>query len=280
VIVLVGFFFGGLAAFGLVLAVLGAIGVEDAPARKRLAVPRFDTIFLRLGGAVAAGLVAALATHWIAAFGIGALAALLAPALIGAKAKRQAAIAKTEAVASWAEMLRDTMAASAGLQAAIVASARVAPAPITAEVRELARAMQRDGLVVALQRFASTVEDPTADIVVVALTVAATRQASQVGEVLDRAASAARASAAMRVSVEASRARTFTSARIIVAVTVGMACVLALVSGDYLEPFGTAAGQVVVFAIAVLFGLGLWSLNRLARIEPGTRVLLPGQEAV
>jgi Flp pilus assembly protein TadB len=210
---------------------------------------------------------------------MGALAVILVPSLVGARRRRDTVIAKTEAVAAWAEMLRDTLAASAGLQAAISASAPVAPAPIEAEVRELAGSMQRDGLPVALRRFALEVADPAADLVVVALTVAATRQASQLGEVLDRAASAARAASAMRVSVEASRARTFTSARIIVGVTVAMAVAIAVFSGSYLDPFDAASGQLVLVVIAGLFGAGLWSLNRLARIDTGPRVLLRGDAA-
>lgn len=275
---IVGFLLGGLTAVGVLIVVLGAVGVPDRPARPRIEWPRLDALAARVCVAIVVGVVAALATRWIAAFAIGALGALLLPSLVGARGRREAVITKTEAVASWAEMLRDTMAASAGLQAAITASARVAPTAIAPEVRALARSMQRDGLVPALQTFAGAVDDPTADIVVVALTVAATRQASQVGEVLDRAASAARASAAMRVSVEASRARTYTSARIIVAVTVGMGCAMALLSGSYLEPFATATGQLVLVVIAGLFGAGLWSLNRLARIDTGARVLLRTEE--
>jgi tight adherence protein B len=271
---MVGFVLGGAAAAGVLLSIVGAIGVPDRPPRRRAARPRVGSAASRLMWATAAGVAAALTTRWAAAFAIGAMAALLAPGLVGARARRDAVILRTEAVASWAEMLRDTMAASAGLQAAISVSARVAPAPIAAEVRELARSMQRDGLPTALRRFASQVDDPAADIVVVALTVAATRQASNVGEVLDRAASAARASAAMRVGVEASRARTFTSARIIVVVTAGMGCAIALLSRSYLDPFDDAAGQLVLLVIAGLIGAGLWSLNRMARIDTGPRVLL------
>ena len=276
---LVGFVLGGAAAAGAIVIVLGIVGVPDRPARPAPSLPRVDAAAARVIAAVVVGVGAVLVTRWIAAFAIGAFATLLLPSLLGARAKREAIIVRTEAVASWAEMLRDTLAASAGLQAAIVASSRVAPAPIAGEVRDLARSMQRDGLPPALRRFATSVDDPAADIVAVALTVAATRQASHVGEVLNRAASAARATAAMRVSVEASRARTYTSARIIVGVTVAMGLGIGVVSGSYLDPFDVAAGQVVLVVIAVLFGAGLWSLNRLARIDTGPRVLLRAEDA-
>jgi Flp pilus assembly protein TadB len=273
---MVGFLIGGMAALGCLVAVAGVIGVPDGPSRQRRSLPDIDRLLARVLLAIAAGVGAALLTRWIAAFAMGVLVVLLLPSLVGARRRRDEVIAKTEAVASWAEMLRDTLAASAGLQAAITASSKVAPASIEVKVRELATSMQRDGLPTALRRFALEIEDPAADIVVLALTVAATRQASHVGEVLDRAASAARATSAMRVSVEASRARTFTSARIIVGVTIAMAVAIATFSGSYLDPFDAAPGQLVLIVIAALFGAGLWSLNRLARIDTGPRVLLRG----
>ena len=58
--------------------------------------------------------------------------------LMGVRAERDRLMRRSEAVASWAEMLRDTIAAHAGLQEAIAVTARVAPAPIRTEVQTLA----------------------------------------------------------------------------------------------------------------------------------------------
>ena len=271
-----GFVLGAAVGLGLLLVLLGVAG-EDRPARRPATLPDLNGAAVRAGWAGLAGVAAAALTGWPAAFLAGAVAALVAPSLIGAKARREQVITRTEAVASWAEMLRDTMAASAGLQAAIAASARVAPPAIRAEVRELASSIQREDLPAALRAFAARVADPAADIVAMALIVAATKQARHVGEVLDRAAAAARASASMRASVEAGRARSFTSARIIVVVTVGMAALIAVFSRAYLAPFDTAVGQLVLVVIAGLFGAGLWSLARLARIDPGPRILIAAE---
>lgn len=272
-----GFVLGTLVGLGALLIVVGLVGVEDRPARHQLAMPDLNGVLLRGGGAALAGLLLSASTGWLAAFPAAVVAVLVAPEMIGAKARRERVIARTEAVAAWAEMLRDTMAASAGLQAAIAASARVAPPPIRAEVRDLANSIQREDLPTALRSFAAAVDDPAADIVALALIVAATKQARHVGEVLDRAAVAARASASMRTSVEAGRARTFVSARVIVAVTVGMAALIAVFSNAYLEPFDSSAGQLVLVVIAALFGTGLWSLSRLARLNAGPRVLIAAE---
>lgn len=271
---LVGFLLGSVVGLGVLLVVVGLVGVEDRPARRRAAMPDLNRMLVRGGVAAGAGLLASIATGWVAAFPATAAAMLVAPEMIGAKARRDAVIVKTEAVASWTEMLRDTMAASAGLQAAIAASAKVAPIPIRTEVRALASNIQRDDLPTALRSFAVAVDDPAADIVVLALIVAATKQARHVGEVLDRGAAAARASASMRTSIQAGRARTFVSARVIVFVTIGMAVLIALFSRSYLEPFDTSAGQLVLVVVAGLFAFGLWSLSRLARLDAGPRILI------
>ena len=274
---LLGFGFGAFAGFGVLLAMVGAVGLPERPPRPARPLPDLHRVVGRAATATAAGLGLALLTGWPSLFVVGAAGVAIGPTVVGGKARRQAVIARTDAVAAWAEMLRETMAASAGIEAAIAASAAVAPAPIRGEVMALTTSLQREPLPESLAGFAAAVADPAADIVVVALTVAATRQAGQLGEVLDRAATAARASASMRASIEAGRARSFTSARVIVAVTAGTAALLVLFSRAYLQPFNTAVGQLVMTVIAGLFSFGLWQLARLARIDPGPRVLLTGR---
>ena len=100
-------------------------------------------------------------------------------------------MARTEAVAAWAEMLRDTLAAG-GFREAILASRRVAPAPIAAQVGELAERSEYAPLGVALRQFAHAVDDPVADHVVAALVVATERQAAGLRDMLGRIAASAR----------------------------------------------------------------------------------------
>lgn len=222
-----------------------------------------ERVMMRIGLALGATTLGYLITGWLAAALMLGFAAYLAPSQVGRKASRAAGIARTEALASWAEMLRDTMAAAAGLQEAVIAAAKVAPPSIRTEARALAARIERQPFSDALAMFAAEVNDPVADLLVVALSTAADRQAGQLGEVLSAAATTARASATMRLRVEAGRARTYTSVRVTVIVFCTVAGGLIVFNRRYLTPFDTAAGQVMLLIIGGLFGAGLWTLSRL-----------------
>ena len=179
-------------------------------------------------------------------------------------------------MAGWAEMLRDTMAGSAGLEQAIVATAPLAPLPIRAEVATLAVRLEGERLAPALRAFADEVADPTCDLVVAALVLAAEHQAQRLGELLGSLAAAARDQATMRLRVEAGRARTRTSVKVIVGATGALVVGLALFNRGYLAPYDTAVGQLVL----LLVGGGLrrsafvW-LSRMTR--PAERRAVPHQ---
>jgi len=108
---------------------------------------------------------------------------------------------------------------------------------------------------------------------VAALMLAAERQSGSLGEVLGAAAASARSSATMRLRVEAGRARTYTSTRMVVGITALFALGMVVFNRSYLEPFDTAVGQLMLAVIAALFGAGFWSLGRLARADQPQRLL-------
>jgi hypothetical protein len=269
---IVGVLCGAAVGLGAILIFVGfrATPATMPPRRRRLAA---DRLLLRAAVFAGSSIAMFLLTRWPVGSVLAGGLTLIAPSLVGATARRHALITRTEAVAAWAEMLRDTMAASAGLIEAITASARVAPAPIAAAVHQLAAEIQRNPLGPALRRFADAVDDPAADIVVAALVVAAERQARNLGEVLGAAATSARATATMRLRVEASRARTYTASRLIVGITLTMTAALIVLDRGYLRPFDAAAGQLMLVVIAGAFALGLWSLSRLAAGNGPNRVL-------
>src|SRR5438094_111914 len=78
-------------------------------------------------------------------------------------------------------------------------------------------------LVPALRAFADDLADPTADLVVAALVVAAGTHAGRLGDLLGALARAARDEATMQLRVEAGRARTRTAVRVVVGSTTAMA---------------------------------------------------------
>lgn len=266
---------------GLVLVAAGVRGV-DVPATRSSAVSllRVEKLSLRLAVAVGAGAVVAAATRWPVASLAAVALGLVGPSLAGARQGGPVAIARSEAVAAWTEMLRDTMAGAAGIEGAIAASAQAAPAPIRAEVAALASRLERQRLVPALRAFADDLADPTADLVVAALVLAADRHAGRLGELLGSLARSARQDATMRLRVEAGRARTRTAVRVMVGATVAMAVGLGVLNRGYLAPYGSALGQLVLLMVVGCFAGAFWWLSRLARSSAPERFLVAANEAV
>jgi Flp pilus assembly protein TadB len=257
---------GAVLGLGLVLAIGGFTGRLHVPAIDVRALVRSgDTQLLSAGGAVVCGVLTYAATGWVTAAVFAAIGGALTPGWLARRRVQADSIAKTEAVAGWAEMLRDTMAAASGIHEAIAATAPVAPTPIRADVIRLAQRLQRDPLSVALDDFADQLSDPVGDLVVAALLVAGERQAGNLAGVLTAAATSARASATMRLRIETGRTRIRTSVRVTVVVFALVAVGLVLLNRSYLDPFDTATGQVVLAVIGGLFGLSTWSLARLAQ---------------
>lgn len=270
-----GVLLGAGAGLGVLLVALGWRGTDMTPGRPALSPLRLDGQVRRLAVAVAAAVVVGSVTGWPVAALLAGAGFWAIPKLF-AESKDQAALtAKVEAIAGWAEMLRDTMAGAAGLEQAIAASAPVAPPPIRAEVAALAARLERDRLGPALRAFADDLSDPTADLVVAALLLAGEHQAGRLGELLGTLAAAARDQATMRLRVEAGRARTRTSVKVVVGVTAGLAAFLAVLNHGYLAPYASPTGQLVLLAVGGLFAAGFAWMARMSRPQRPARLLRP-----
>ncbi len=272
------------AGFGVGVTLVAA-GLRGVPfpalggLRAGLAGPAGARRLARTALAVGVGLLVVVVTGWPVAGVLVALAVACAPGLLGGQPAHQRLVQRTEAIAGWAEMLRDTLAGAAGIEQAITATAPVAPTPIRAAVRALAARLEHQPPAVALGQFADELADPTGDLVVAALLHATGQQAGRVGEQLGALAAAARQDATMRLRVEASRARVQTSVRVITATTLGMAAGLALFGGGFLAPYATPVGQLVLAVVGGLFALGLRWLSALSRPVTPRRILTPAREA-
>jgi tight adherence protein B len=232
-----------------------------------------DRLLVRLAGVMGAVVVVAALTGWPVAAVLAGLGAWALPSVLGGAKVRAREVARTEAVAGWAEMLRDTLSAAAGLEQAIVATASVAPLPIRGEVIALATRLETERLVPALRRFADDLADPTGDLVVAALVLAAGHEARRLSELLGSLAAASRDQAAMQLRIEAGRARIRTSTRVVVGSTLVFAAGLILLNRSYLEPFSTPLGQAVLAIIGLIFGLAFWWLDRMGRPSAPERFL-------
>jgi Flp pilus assembly protein TadB len=264
---------------GLLLLIVGWRGVDPARPRRVQLRRRPDAAgdqrqVLRIGLTVAVGLLTGLATGWVVGAVLAGLACWALPRVLGRDREHARRVARIEAVATWTEMLRDTLSAAAGLEQAILATAPLAPPAIRGETTELAvRIENGDRLAPSLRALADQLADPTGDFVIAALVLAAEQQARQLGDLLGSLAHAAREQASMRMRVEAGRARTRTSVRMIVGTTIGFAVAVVLLNRPYLSAYDSAGGQVVLLIIGVLFSLGFAWLVRIARVTEPTRFL-------
>ncbi len=260
---------GAGAGAGLLLVLAGLRGATVLPTVSDMfpSVNRVEVALAWLGAAAAAALVVFMATRWPIGAAIAAAAVVWLPRAFAARADRGAGLAKTEAIASWTEMIRDNIAGSAGLEQALVASAAVAPEAIGTEVRRFSARLDRMPTVDALTRLGEELDHPSADLVVVALVNAARMEARELGPLLGRLAETIRADVRMRLRVEVGRARIRTSARIVVATTLITIGFLFVFSRQLLDAYESTTGQLWLLLVTAVFALGGWMLHAYGQID-------------
>jgi Flp pilus assembly protein TadB len=273
---------GACTGLGLWLAVLGALRrpraesptLRETAARWRGHLPSAltaRTAVMALGVGAGCWLV----TGWPVAALLTGIAVVALPPLLGPDTAAKGAAARLEALAVWAEMLRDVLASAAGLQQAVLATADTAPVAIRPALQTLAARLRAGKpLPAALEELAAELDDPVADLMVVALATAARRQARDLGALLGRLAAATRQRVSMQLRIEASRARVRTSTRVITAVTLGVAAALAVLHREFLSAYDSLLGQLVLAAVGLLFAAGYAWLHQISKLKQPPRVLL------
>jgi tight adherence protein B len=264
----------GLTAAAGALLLADGVRQRDRPTSSRRNPLPPDTS-RRLSLAIGAGMAGLILTRWpVAALAATALG-WFATDLFGGKGVRARAIARTEAIASWTEMLRDTLSGAHGLEEAIVTSAEVAPTAIRREVTALAVRLEREPLDRALRSFAEDLAHPSGDLVVTALTLAARGAVGDLNDLLGTLAVSAREEAAMRLRVDAARARLRTAVRVIASVTAATALGLILLNRPYLDVYGEPIGQLVLGVVVATWAGALWWLHRMSHFLTPERFLAP-----
>lgn len=254
-----------LSGLGVLMIVAGLTGRELFSPGTKVRLP--VALLRRVGVAFATGMAVAVVTGWVVGGVLAGLAVYALPKILGGKRERQAEIERTEAIASWTEMIRDSIVAASGLEEAVIATANVAPAPIASEVRTLVRRLEHQPLPDALGAFGNDLNHPSGDLVVAALVIAARMEASDLSSLLSRLADATRGEARMRIRVEVGRTRVRTATKVIVGVVVAAVVFLALVNRDYLAVYDSPVGQLVLAVVGAIFATGGWLLTRMARID-------------
>ncbi|GAB7048041.1 hypothetical protein JCM9534A_31670 [Catenuloplanes indicus JCM 9534] len=205
----------------------------------------------------------------VAAFAGGALAWLLtglpvagvlvgiaipgAPWLFTVGRAERRNIARVEALGEWTRRLKDVSNIGQGLQQAIVSTAATAPDTINNEVRTLAARLRagenpRDALLL----FADEMGDPVADQVVAALILHLTDRGERLSDVLSSIAAGAAADVATRREVEAKRTQPRFAVRFLTGVTL-LVLVIGLLNPEYMRPYGTVVGQVIMGSLGAAF---------------------------
>lgn len=272
---------GALLGLGLFTAVLAVVGLPQRPAgrptRRRASMQQRTS---RLVRGIGAGLVALLLTRWVVAgVALGLLAAYW-DRIAGSSTLEKQAINRLEALASWTESLRDTIAGAIGLEQAIPATAANAGASIRPSLNLLVDRLRiREPLPDALMAFSDDLDDASADVVCAALILNARLRGPGLRDVLTALASSIREELDMRRRIEAGRRSIRRSVRIVLLIVLGVMGMMTVLNRQYVAPFDSAMGQLVLLGVAVLLFGGLFWLRSLAAPSHADR-FLAGDDAL
>ncbi|MGW4497719.1 type II secretion system F family protein [Micromonospora sp. NPDC004336] len=285
---------GAACVAGLLLAVVALVGTRRPPARPgagrgldRLwkgsgATPREQRAHQALlVGALVAGALAFLVTGLPVVGLLVAVAVPGTPWLFSVGRAEQRAIARIEAVGEWTRRLKDVSATGQGLQQTIIGTVATAPEEIQEEVRLLAARLQAGWLArSALLAFADEIGDPVCDQVVAALILHVTDRGERLGDVLGSIAHAAAAEVATRREIEAKRTQPRFAVRFLTGMTLATVA-YGLLNTEYVRPYGTPFGQLVMAALGAAFvGLLTWVRSMSQPRRPARFLPAPDPEEV
>lgn len=206
-----------------------------------------------------------------------ALAALIAlwDRLFGGSREERLAITRIEGLAAWTESLRDTIAGAVGLEQAIPATTiNAAPSIRPALNLMVDRLRVREPLPDALMKFSDDLDDSSADLIVAALILNARLRGPGLREVLSALAESARDELDLRRRVEGSRRSTRRSVQIVVGVIGLMSGALVLFNRNYVQPYTSVEGQLVLALVLAIFAASVFWLRRLSGVAAPERFLV------
>jgi Flp pilus assembly protein TadB len=269
---------GAVVGGGVFLLVLAVVGVPQRdpskpPLFRRRTSARDGT--LRLARGIGVGVLTLVLSHWVVAgVGIGLLAAYW-DRVAGDARGEKLGIARLEALASWTESLRDTIAGAIGLEQAIPATTANAGAAIRPSLNLMVDRLRiREPLPDALLAFAEDVDDPSADVICAALVLNARLRGPGLRDVLTALAQSTREELDMRRRIESSRKSIRRSVQIDLVIVLSVMGGLTVFNHDYVRAYDSGLGQLVLLVVALIFFGGLMWLRRLATPEKTGRFLV------
>ena len=232
---------------------------------------------------VLGGAGVAVVTGWVVALVLVPAAVVGLPVLLSPPPSA-ARIGRLEALEEWTRSLAGVLTVGVGLEQALVATLRSTPDPIRPEVTALtARLRARWTTEDAVRAFADDLDDSTGDLVAGYLILGARRRGSGLASVLETLAESVASDVRSRRQVEADRAKPRSTARTVTLITIVVLLVLAL-TGDYIQPYGTPLGQLILTALLALYVLTLVWMRRMTAGPPlprfiGARTVGAGRDA-
>lgn len=264
----------GAGVFLLIVAVRGVTPNPAAPHRTSLEDRIRELWSLRGLVALLLGAATLLVTRWLVA-GVGMTVLCFAWRGLGGAASERRTMERLEALATWTESLRDTIAGAVGLEQGIPSSLRVAGPSLQAPLTRLVdRLRTRMPMGEALRRFADDLDDPAADLIIAALIINASLRGPGLRDLLGSLANAVREELDMRRKVFAERKATRRSVQIVIAVSVGLAVALAIFDHRFLTPYDGVVGQLMLAVVAAVYAAGILWLRKLAKFEAPERLLV------
>ena len=257
---------------GIALAVTGLFATTPVTKRHSF-TKRIDAATRQsMIAALVCAAVVGLATHWPVGAAIGGAAGwTLRSAVTSSPGHR--VTNRLDALATWIESLRDSVAAQRGLVAAIESTVPSAPASLRTNIEALVvRIKSGTPLDRAFAALASELADASADEAIAPLILASRFGGTDLQNLLGTAAANTREQLALVQRTEVARAKPRREMRLVVVVTLGFVLATLTIGHGYFAPFSTTVGQIVLLVIAALFAVGFASMHRLSRPQAMPRL--------
>jgi tight adherence protein B len=217
-----------------------------------------------VGGFAGAGLIY-FVTSWWAVFPIVMVGTVLFSGKFPKRAAASQDMAAGEALASWAERVRDAVQAGTGLVSAFHAAARSCAPQIAEHATELAERAGESGISPALVQFSGRIGLGSADSLVMAMIVAEQRGGRELVSLLTSEIEAIRHELAIEREESGIRQRYRTAVRIII-VTMGISMIgYRMLSPTFMAPYNSFTGQVVLLVLGAIMLAALSRIVRLSR---------------
>lgn len=275
--------YGGLLA-GLVAVGIVVVAWSFLPKRPVVKAPKqkvdieYEALLPWFAGQLALTVIAWYASGWVAVgLGLGAMVWVVRLWMV-ANAERSRYHEITEAISVWVDMIKDALASGAGLSQAIEATTKVAPAAIRSDVIKLVSRQRSGSQLDALREFGESLAHPTSDLVVMALASASESQARDLPGLLAKTAEQARARNEAVLQIETERSQLYAEARAMVLAIAVLGVIISLVARDFLEPYNSFLGQIVLAVVMSMVVGSAILLVQAGRPKPEQRLL--AQEVV